>query len=174
MLADGVQFVHGSNSASLEGVCRFRALLSMEDIDRTPWFHRNGRLRSGERGYTINAVYTGQPVAKGVSMYPVHMAHACLNYSEMGLTEAGAAGLVYPLIYGLQYERQRLHHAYLDGSIDHPLTQESVNIDHIVRIYVPPLKLAIARTQIQAFGLHRLAQCVRPCDDLAKVGLRRG
>src|SRR5471030_3449799 len=51
MLADEVCYVHGSNSSSFPGLVRFRALLSMEEIDGTSWFDRN-RLGSGERGYT--------------------------------------------------------------------------------------------------------------------------
>jgi hypothetical protein len=102
------------------------------------------------------------------------MAHACLNYSKMGLAEAGKANLLYPLLYGLKYDRERLHHAYLNGSIDHPLTRESVNIDQIIRIYVPSSKTGEARNTILTFGLLRLANAVRPCEDLGPTGLRGG
>ncbi|MBS7697880.1 MULTISPECIES: hypothetical protein [unclassified Chelatococcus] len=54
--SDGVDFVHGSNSSSLQGVALFRALLPMELINGTAWFHGHG-LASGERYFSYNALF---------------------------------------------------------------------------------------------------------------------
>jgi hypothetical protein len=155
LFRDGVFFVHGSNSASLEGVCRFRALLCMEDIDGTPWFHRSGGLLSGERGYTIQSCYQGQPIAKGVSLYDYGDAGMCTYYSRIGLV-----GALYPVLYGLD-GAVRLSDAYASGRIDHPLSSGSIGIDHIRGIYVPDDCVGDAQSQLTSYGIPRLASMVR-------------
>ncbi len=150
---DGVQFVHGSNSASFEGVARFRALLCMEDIDRTPWFHRPGSLRSGERGYTVDACYRGQPIAKGVSLCDRFRAHQCWHYARLG-----SVGEIYPVLYGVD-NRVKISESW--GDIGHPVSKGSISIDYIRGIYVLPSCANKAARQLQCFGMGQLSRVVR-------------
>lgn len=149
MASLGIHFVHGSNSHSFAGLTRFRALLSMEEIDGTPWFHAHG-LHSGERGYTRRYLYCGQPVSQGVSLNHVQNFGESLHYAKFGC-ESGA----YPVLYGLSggvctHER----------FFDHPVSRSGIGIDHLRAIYVPPDKVAEARLALDM--VPRLSGMVRP------------
>lgn len=145
----GVRFVHGSNSHSFAGLVRFRALLSMEEIDGTPWFHAHG-LHSGERGYTRRYLYCGQPVSQGVSLNHVQNFGESLHYAKLGC-ESGA----YPVLYGVGDE-VCTHERFFD----HPVSRQGINIDHVRAIYVPPEKVTDARLALDS--LPRLSGLVRP------------
>lgn len=150
MLADGVHFVHGSNSNSFPGLVRFRALLSMEEIDGTSWFDRNG-LHSGERGYTRQYLYQNQPVSQGVSM------HYLQNYQESlsGYSSRGLSHQSYPVLYGF------FRDVSLNMKInDHPVSKGGVNIDFIRGIYVPDECVANAKCSLRS--IPRLQHIVFP------------
>jgi len=149
MASRGICFVHGSNSHSFAGLVRFRALLSMEEIDGTPWFHAHG-LHSGERGYTRRYLYCGQPVSQGVSLNHVQNFGESLHYAKFGC-EFGA----YPVLFGLGSE-VCTHERFLD----HPVSCRGINIDHVRAIYVPAGKVAEAKLELNT--VPRLSGLVRP------------
>jgi len=127
MLADEVHFIHGSNSNSFPGLVRFRALLSMEEIDGTGWFARNN-LASGERGYTRHNIYKNQPISQGVSLHYIQNYQESLRtYSAFGLGDNS-----YIVLYGFSKD-VTLNMKFSE----HPLSKGGVNIDFINVIYVP-------------------------------------
>jgi hypothetical protein len=118
-----VQYVHGTNSSVFEGLVQFRALLTMAEIDGTPWFHKTA-LKSGERGYTLQDL--SQPISQGVSFYSADRYASSIHYSKLGDKE------YYQVLIGVD------HGVELSRKItDHPLSVGGVNIDHILVIYVP-------------------------------------
>ncbi|EAS63335.1 conserved hypothetical protein [Photobacterium leiognathi lrivu.4.1] len=149
MLNDGVFFVHGSNSASFDGLTRFRALLSAEEIDGTPWFHKKG-LSSGERGYTFSNIGTGQPISKGVSLNNVNSYQSSLHYSSMGDCS------MYPVLYGIDGNI-----SLSAANVGHPLSIGGIGLDHISRIYVPSSKIATTADYFYSRGFGRLASSIR-------------
>ena len=125
-----VQYVHGTNSHVLEGLIKFRAFLSMEDIDRTAWLHRNGGIKSGERGYTIESLYKNQPISMGVSLHYIQNYQECLVYSQRGGQGA------YPILVGFD------SHVTISEKIrEHPVSIGSIGLDRIAVLYVPQNKL---------------------------------
>src|SRR5471030_1795103 len=150
MLADEVCYVHGSNSSSFPGLVRFRALLSMEEIDGTSWFDRN-RLGSGERGYTCHHIYQNQPISQGVSMHYLQNFQESLSaYSYQGLTVGN-----YSVLYG--FSRDVSINAKI---VDHPLSKGGINIDFIKAIYVPHQYISKAKEALSL--IPRLQQVVFP------------
>lgn len=150
MSADGVHYVHGSNSNSFAGLVRFRALLSMEEIDGTSWFDRNG-LHSGERGYTRQYLYQNQPVSQGVNMhYLQNYQESLSDYSSYGLSHQS-----YPVLYGFFGD------IFLNMKFkDHPVSKGGVNIDFIRGIYVPGECVADAKFSLRS--IPRLQDIVFP------------
>lgn len=155
MHADGVSWVHGSNSASLEGVARFRALLSRDKIDGSPWFFRNGtHLPSGENSTTIWGLSNGSPVCRGISVFAYRDAYAAVDpYSLYENTEH-----VYPVLYGLDEATELYRGVEMD---EHEVTKESVTIDRIRRVYVPAGRADEARRTLLQFGHEALSLRVR-------------
>ena len=126
----GVQYVHGTNSNVLEGLVKLRAFLSMEDIDRTAYLHRNGGIKSGERGYTIESLYKNQPISMGVSLHYIQNYQECLTYSQHGIQGA------YPILVGFD------SHVPISEKIrDHPVSIGSIGVDRVAVLYVPGDKL---------------------------------
>ncbi|ATW33821.1 hypothetical protein [Candidatus Williamhamiltonella defendens] len=129
MNSQNVKYVHGTNSASLSGLAHFRALLTMEQIDGTGWFHKDG-LKSGERGNTIQSLGKNEPISNGVSLnYIQNYQQSIDTYSKYGETEK-----YYPVLYCFDSD--------LDLEInekiqEHPVTKGGISIDKIKAIYVP-------------------------------------
>lgn len=149
MSKSGIVYIHGSNSHSFVGLVRFRALLSMEEMDGTPWFHRHG-LHSGERGYTITNLYRKQPVSQGVSLNNLSGYGDSLHYASLGCG-TGA----YPVLYGLDGAV-----SLSDKCLDHPVSWRGIGIDHVKAIYVPVDRQQEARHALAT--IPRLAQIIRP------------
>jgi len=149
LINDGVCFVHGSNSASFDGLTRFRAILSAEEIDGTPWFHKMG-LSSGERSNTFDNIGTGQPISKGVSLNNVSSYHGSLHYSSLGDSS------MYPVLYGIDGSISLSH-----ADIGHPLSTGGIGLDHIHRIYVPSSRVTTAVDYFLSRGFGRLADSIR-------------
>lgn len=150
MLSHDVCYVHGSHSGSFAGLVRFRALLSMEEIDGTGWFAHHS-LTSGERGYSVQNIYKNQPISKGVSMNDLqNYLESAGNYSSMGLT-----GQNFPVLYGLN-QAVAVHPTF----IDHPVSQGGINIDFIAAIYVPEVNVIDAKNQLT--NIPRLQKLVYP------------
>jgi hypothetical protein len=151
MIRDGVAFTHGSNSESLEGVAKFRAILSMEKINDTPWFYRNGpTLPSGERFFTIKGLETNTPVSISVSMMRINN----IDKSIWLYAQKHVQG-IYPVIYGID-KKVRLHKLFYKD-----LSRESINIDRITGIYVPVGKADVTRRTLLSFGAESLSDRVR-------------
>jgi RHS repeat-associated protein len=156
MKKNNIAFVHGSNSASLKGVAKFRALLSMQDMDKTPWLWREGALSSGERDTTLKGVVSGEPISKGLSL--IHISDLNRKITKYARPEKE----YYPVIYGMG------HDIPLDNTLRlirpfpmwHHLSQESIGIEQIVRIYVPQGRGDEARKTLLDFGGESLSQRV--------------
>jgi hypothetical protein len=162
-----VQLVHGTNSCVFEGLVRYRALLSMAEIDATPWFHRNrAGLQSGERGNTLRDL--SQPISRGVSFnQPTHYHDSIgvyANYGQASSSSAAAAGAAsqaptcsngkkqYRVLIGLDHQANSeigRKGFQLEKKIpDHPLSIGGVSIDHIIVIYVPEEHVADAQNRL--------------------------
>ncbi len=152
---DGVFYVHASSSDSFEGLCIFRALLSMEEIDGTGWFHKEG-LKSGERGYTVENMYKNQPVSQGVSLSYSQNYGEAISYFHYIRKEA------YPVLYGLgSGVNERLSSRYMMANpTGHPVSDGGLNIDYIMAIYVPADKVADAQNRLSS--VPKLREIVRP------------
>jgi hypothetical protein len=125
----------------------------MEKIDCTPWFFRNGSgLLSGERLFTIRGLANREPVSRGISLLGLHRYYEVLSYTKHGTSEDGS---VYPVIYGLKHVKL---HPWDEW---HSLSEESINIDHILAIYVPVEKETEARSALLEFGNEALSRRVR-------------
>jgi hypothetical protein len=157
---DHVLYVHGSNSESLKGVAKFRALLPMDLIERTPWFHGSG-LASGERGYTLEGLYESDSPFSVVARIawskvdsrwvhdkiPVHRQEiqqvssgVSISYSQNYqisriYSNFGSNGHIYPIMYGIYLKGDDVLHPY---GLDHPISKGAITIDCIRAIYVPP------------------------------------
>ncbi|ENT7525473.1 TPA: hypothetical protein ACGZ45_004942 [Escherichia coli] len=149
---DGVFYVHASSSDSFEGLCIFRALLSMEEIDGTGWFHKEG-LKSGERGNTVDNVYKGQPISQGVSLSYSQNYREAVNYFNYIREEA------YPVLYGLSSDvKKRLSYRFMMSEpTAHPVSDGGLNIDYIVAIYVPTNKVTDAQNRLSSVPTLRKA-----------------
>ncbi|MEX3172666.1 RHS repeat-associated core domain-containing protein [Serratia quinivorans] len=150
MFEQGVYFVHGSNSHSLEGLNKFRAVLSMEEMDSTGWFNKHG-IKSGERGYTIKNLYSNEPISKGVSLNHLqNFNESITTYSSHGKNDTS-----YPVLYGFGKG------VSINPKItDHPVSNGGINIDHLVAIYVPTEYTSHTRQQLCNLG--RVMDIVRP------------
>ncbi|OIN25501.1 hypothetical protein [Vibrio barjaei] len=137
----GVHFVHGTNSSALEGLVKFRALLSAEDIDCTPWFHRADGPKSGERGNTFNNLYRNQPISQGVSLHYTRNYHECLNhYAKLGLLGEDN----YEVLIGLDsFVPLRAKFT------SHPVSIGGISIMRICAIYVPAQYVSDVREMFQ-------------------------
>ncbi|PMS15171.1 hypothetical protein C0Z18_28030 [Trinickia dabaoshanensis] len=155
LIADGSWYVHGSNSASLEGVAKFRALLSMEKMDGTPWFFRDGpRLPSGEFRNTVTDLETRSGTSLGISLYGFHKAKLSVEvYSSYGSSDK-----VFPVLYGLDNDMP------LRCCDVHILTVESINLDHFRGIYVPADRVAEAKRLLLDYGSEKLSSMVYGSD----------
>ncbi|MBS7704339.1 hypothetical protein [Chelatococcus asaccharovorans] len=185
--ADDVNMVHGSNSASLEGLVRFRALLPMQLIYQTGWFHKRG-LGSGERGYVFEALFqkpTGQPWFPrredyewqrngdgrwSISVFPVMRDSA--GYIATGVS----------LSYADRYS-ESIHYAEIGSSkeadifpilygvrlmeddlirlAEHPVSKAAISIQDMMAIYVPDGKREVVRAKLEDWGLTRLSRVVK-------------
>jgi hypothetical protein len=148
----GIIYTHGSNSESFKGLTKFRTLLSMEEIDGTPWFHRYGGLKSGERGYTKVSCYTGQPISQGVSINTIFNYNDSIRYAQYGCDHS----LVYPVLYGLIEGFEVLH---LSG--EHPVSHRGISLDFIAAIWVPKKFTVHARHKLSTLRSYRLSNCVQ-------------
>jgi len=148
-LEQGIKYVHGTTSDSFEGLTKFRAILSMEEIDGTGWFHKSGLL-SGERGYTVNYIYKNQPISKGVSLNFLKNYEDSLYYSSLGRREYS-----YPVLYGFGPD------VLINPEIlTHPVSIGGVNIDMLRAIYVPANNVVNAKIRLSALG--KASSLVRP------------
>lgn len=145
-----IMYVHASNSSSFSGLTKFRALLSMEQIDSTGWFHKDG-LKSGERGYTIERLYKNQPISQGVSLNHIQDYQESLNlYSKSDKKESH-----YPVLYGFGSDiifNQKIQ--------EHPISDGAITIDQIKAIYVPSEHLQDAKDALRC--IEKLTTLVRP------------
>ncbi|MGY3570222.1 hypothetical protein [Vibrio paucivorans] len=149
MASLGALYVHGTNSNFLEGLIKYRAFLSMEDIDRTAWFHRDGGLKSGERGYTIECLYKSQPISMGVSLHYIQNYKDCLSYSRHSIENA------YPILIGFD------KYVPISEKIrDHPVSIGSIGLDRVVVVYVPFEKLFETKKRLE--HMPTLSSKVRP------------
>jgi len=150
-LLQDVRYVHGTTSDTFEGVSKFRALLSMEEIDGTAWFHRSpAGLRSGERGYTLEHLYTGQPISKGVSLNTIDRFEESMSYSKYSNSEGS-----YAVLYGFSSEVS-VH----PDVPDHRLSIGGISIDMLKAIYVPADMVNDAKNRLSK--LARISSLVRP------------
>jgi hypothetical protein len=156
MKNDGVAFVHGSSSASLQGVAKFGAVLSMEDISKRSSFFPGG-LSSGERDWTIKGLKYNADISKGVSLIRANeINHKISAY-------ASGSGEHYPVVYAFD-DRILLNNAprmWRPIPMWHHLSQGSIGIDHIVRIYVPMGRGDETRNRLLAFGAESLSERVQ-------------
>ncbi|MEX2964755.1 RHS repeat-associated core domain-containing protein [Microbulbifer sp. TYP-18] len=152
--SQGVEYVHGSNSASLDGLTKFRAILTAEQIDGTPYFHRNGGLNSGERGYTFSNLYKNQPISQGVSLNTVNNYRGSLQYAGYGTSSSDR----FPILYGLDGSTPVTRHL----GIDHPISPGGINIDRIAGIYTDAGNISTTKDFLLSRGFDRLANVVRP------------
>lgn len=149
MSSRGVKYVHGSNNNSFEGLTKFRALLSMEEIDGTPWFHRSG-IKSGELGCTVENLYKRQPISQGVSLNILGKYSDSMYYSSLMATDDS-----YPVLYGFDRGVE------ISSKItEHPVSVRGIGIDRMVAIYVPQEKINDARGRLST--IPRLSNIVRP------------
>jgi hypothetical protein len=146
----GVYYVHGSNSNSLEGLSKFRAILSMEEMDGTGWFNKYGIL-SGERKYTIRGLYQNQPISKGISLNYIQNFRDSLTYAYYGKNDGS-----YPVLYG--FSRYVLINELITEG--HPVSNGGINIDMLKAIYVPAEHIYHAKQQL--YNLGRVKNIIRP------------
>ncbi|HED1257053.1 TPA: hypothetical protein R4S16_004640 [Citrobacter amalonaticus] len=149
LLSQGVYYVHGSNSYSLEGLSKFRAILSMEEMDGTGWFSKYG-IKSGERGYTVDSLYHNQPVSQGVSLNYIQNFQDSIQYTSYGKTQES-----YPVLYGFG-QQVSINPSFLE----HPVSKGGINIDMLRAIYVPASHISHARQQLSHLGW--VSDIIRP------------
>lgn len=158
MVADGVSYVHGTNSDSFKGLAAFRALLPMEEIRQADFFKEHA-LTSGERG---NTYVPGQPISRGISLNYVNRASESLHYSQLGLN-----GGSYPVLYGLDDQIRLFDDPNMQ--IGHPLSNGRISINHIRVIYVPPDRVVITRAALTEVGMPELAARVHGFEQLGST-----
>jgi RHS repeat-associated protein len=154
MFNDGAQYVHGSNSSSFEGVVRYGAILSADELHKTPWFWRNGKkLLSGEmyqsdptrpllggRGETRVSLYSSATADLAADLYSCY----------------GTTGEIFPVIYGV---RRTVNPFSVS---DHYMTEGKITLDHIAKIYVPNDRVMDAKRLLVRYGSQAMADLVTP------------
>lgn len=184
---DGVSFVHGSNSRSLQGVALFRALLPMELINKVGWFHKDG-LASGERGYVFEGLFETpdakttffdlqqfewQKLAPGRWHIPVlPVIRGDIAYVSKGVSlnraKKASSSLLYA-DYGVDDKTgifpilygTTLRQDEVHDHPEHPVSMSAIPIDKISAIYVPEGKCEIAKAQLRELGLNHLSDGVK-------------
>lgn len=144
---DGATYFHGTSSLALEGISQFRALLSMDNIDSIPWFHRkhlswwdrNTAISPSRHVPTINGTSAGVRLERLEQATRQKTTDTIAYYTKMSTQDAAH----YPVLLGFDARTRLLpDHAgqsYSDGSI---------GIDRITGIYVARDKVDMTKAAL--------------------------
>lgn len=123
----------------------------MRDIAGSAYFQR-APLKSGERGYSLEALRQNNSAAGCISIGRI--SETIANVMSYGFTPESCRDGHYPVIYGL---RPLSHSFYLPGG--HPMHEGNIAARDILRVYVDAEHVRDAQAQLVACPL--LASRVR-------------